>query len=88
MAIALINEDEEHVRASYWRRRIVLLKIDTLAAEIGYAGGVIYRFERGENSLGTGPPPANAWRRYKLCCAALHARIHGWTKGREFDWRL
>lgn len=99
MPLALINEDAEHERARRWRTRIVLLKVEQLAALIPYTWGAIYRFERGEApgaydydynppKLIRRPVTPGAWRRYKLCCAAVHAQIHGWTKGRAFDWRL
>ena len=88
MALAVIDEDAEHERAAFWRRRIVLLKPERLAELTGYNWGTIYRFERGQNSAGDGPPPADAWRCYKMACAGVHARLHGWTKGRQFDWKL
>lgn len=82
MPLALINEDAEHERARRWRARIVLLKVGQLAELAGYSWGQIYKYERGD------PVSDEAWNRYKLCCAAVHAQLRGWTKGRQFDWEF
>ena len=78
----IIDEDAEHVRAAYWRRRIMLLKVAQLADTIGWSWRQIYAYEAGN------PQPPEVWQRYKWACAGAHAVKYGWTKGRIFDWRL
>lgn len=81
-ASTIIDEDAEHRRASFWRRRIMLLRVEQLVALSGYAKRTIQRFESGEKVDGP------AWRRYKLTCAGVHAQLRGWSQGDTFDWRV
>ena len=83
----VIDENAEHNRASYWRRRIMLLRVGQLAELIGYAWREVYQKESGFNQDGT-PIEGRVWLRYRMACAAAHARKYGWDRGREFDWRL
>lgn len=85
--LAIIDEDAEHIRAAYWRRRIMLMKPDQLSEHIGYSWRQIYQLETGEAQYG-GKQDPNVWLRYRMACAALHARKYGWARNREFDWKL
>jgi hypothetical protein len=78
----VIDENTEHYRAAFWRRRIMLLQVGALAELTGYARRTIWRFESGEKV------DPRAFQRYKLTCAGLHAHMRGWTQGDEFNWRV
>jgi transcriptional regulator with XRE-family HTH domain len=67
----------EHESARQWRDAMGLSRIE-LAKRSGYSAGSIRDFEQGRKSNGE-PIDPNAWRRYKLTCAAL-------TAGIDFDW--
>ena len=83
----IIDEDAEHYRAQWWRRRLMLLKHDQLSDLIGWSERQIYQLETGLN--GEGRPFSEAvWRRYRMACAGIHAQKYGWQKGREFEWRM
>jgi hypothetical protein len=86
--ITIINEDTEHQRAAYWRRRIMLLRPEQLSALIGYSSRQIYQLETGMAQDGKHTTPPEVWRRYKLACAGLHAQTRGWAAGKRFEWRL
>ena len=83
----IIDEDAEHVRAAYWRRRIMLLRVEQLSELIGYSWREVYQKESGTGQDGQ-PIAGPVWLRYKLACAAVHARKHGWDRGKEFEWKL
>jgi hypothetical protein len=76
-----INEDAEHNRASWWRRRIVMLRVEQLAEMTGYAPRTVFRFESGEVS------DEQSWTRYRMSCLGVHAMLRGWRTGAGFDWR-
>lgn len=86
--IVIINEDTEHQRASYWRRRLMLLRPEQLANLIGYSSRQIYQLETGMANDGKHTTDPAVWRRYKLACGGLHAFVHGWEKNKRFEWRF
>jgi hypothetical protein len=76
-----IDEDAEHNRASWWRRRVAMLKVEQLAEMTGYAPRTIFRFESGSVT------DEQSWTRYRMTCAGVHAMLRGWHTGRAFEWK-
>lgn len=72
------QKPHEHELARAWRESQQLTR-QALAEQIGYSISVIQDFELGR-IRGTGKPIGeNEWKRYRLACAAVDARL-------EFYW--
>ena len=71
----------EHELARRWRERHKLSR-PKLAELTGYSPLAIYWMERGLSARGK-PVWPQVWQRYKMACAAVHARL---TADMEFSW--
>lgn len=78
---------KEHDKASAWaaKRKLSTPELGVLT---GYSRQAVYWFLRGEAPAGKGRKTAgkiapDAWKRFKLCCAAVEAKL---KSGREFNW--
>jgi transcriptional regulator with XRE-family HTH domain len=72
-------QDKEHVLALSWRERMGWSR-SRLARATGYSESQIRNFEAGYN-MGSGEPIGEReMHRYRLACAALHARL-------DFNWK-
>lgn len=76
------NGSREPAQAAWWRRTVVKLMPDQLAALTGYSVRAIYCFEHGTNSKGKAHD-AKAWQRYRRACAGVDAELRG---KRKFTW--
>ncbi len=67
----------EAARAKFWRKSVVKLRREELAAKIGYSVQTIQLFERGYDYTGR-PLGPRAWKRYRLVCAGITIPDFNW----------
>jgi len=77
-------------RARNWRAK-ANLTMNELAALTGYSPSAICKFEQGEfpssQSGPAHPPPAGAWRRYKMVCLAVDMLLRASKRVEDWEWR-
>lgn len=66
--------------ARHWRKERMRLTLAQLSALSGYSVSAIHDFERGTYRGSNDPIPDEAFKRYRLACAAVAA-------GARFDWK-
>lgn len=74
------SDAPEHVKAQYWRKRVLRVTQDELSRLTGYSVSSVRAFERGcKNDPRRTPLDPDAIKRYRTACAAIEARV-------RFDW--
>ncbi len=70
----------EGAQAAWWRQRVMKLEIKELSELTGYSVTAIRCFESNANSAGE-LFGSDAWRRYRMACAAVATGARNWKWG-------